>query len=161
MLSIFGKLCNKLKNILNDYDESSSNFKLSFKGKYCDLLNYWLYDELIQTNLDSNIIRSFYSILKFIVIIFYKEKCFLHDFKADKVVLQKRKKSFEFFEHYDVIKDTLSIETATKNNKYCNYKRDSFLLYKDMEDESNSKRVRWLKIYYVFKKYLRVVSYTI
>ncbi|SBS85682.1 PIR Superfamily Protein [Plasmodium ovale curtisi] len=60
--------------------------------------------------------------------------------RADKVVLQKRKKSFEFFEHYDVIKDTLSIETATKNNKYCNYKRDSFLLYKDMEDESNSKR---------------------
>ncbi|SBT39495.1 PIR Superfamily Protein [Plasmodium ovale wallikeri] len=118
MLNIFCEFCNELKNILNDSDESSSKFKLSFKGKYCDLLNYWLYDELIQTNLDSNVIRSFYSILKFVVIIFYKEKCFLHDFKADKVVLKKRKKSFEFFELYNGIKHTLRVEAVTKNSKY-------------------------------------------
>ncbi|SBT84342.1 PIR protein [Plasmodium ovale] len=111
--------------------------------KLYDYINY-LYGNYVSNSYASNKligrVLHYANILKFIVIIFYKEKCFLHDFKADKVVLQKRKKSFEFFEHYDVIKDTLSIETATKNNKYCNYKRDSFLLYKDMEDESNSKR---------------------
>ncbi|SBT00318.1 PIR Superfamily Protein [Plasmodium ovale curtisi] len=51
-----GALNNKLQLILNDWNKLFQNSEKSYKNiNYCDYLNYWLYDKLINTNLDSNI----------------------------------------------------------------------------------------------------------
>ncbi|SBT02621.1 PIR Superfamily Protein [Plasmodium ovale curtisi] len=136
--------CRSMEQIMNSWNNiilPLCNSEVVKESKCCDYLIQWLYGKLIDGNFNySNsiwIYNAFWNILKIKCYNgndneFYLKKIY------DKKALKTKKELFDFVEYYHIIKDILSSENATNNEKYLKYIKYIVDLFKETQNQKCS-----------------------
>ncbi|CAG9484543.1 unnamed protein product [Plasmodium vivax] len=130
----FCNIWHSIKEMLEEWNRKSSQPKNFTYNKECDYLNYWLYDKLKDHNDTRNIIPFLYEIRKLFTAKGYCNSK-RYEFLAEQ--LENKKILHDFVEYYDLIKDKLTTLGNTEREKYCDYMKVFFDLYKDMEQNKS------------------------
>ncbi|KMZ83381.1 hypothetical protein PVBG_05928 [Plasmodium vivax Brazil I] len=130
----FCNMWHSIQEILKDWNRGTLQFKNLTYNKKCDYLNYWLYDKLKDHNDTRNIIPFLYEIRKLFTAKGYCNSK-RYEFLAEQ--LENKKILHDFVEYYDLIKDKLTTLGNTEREKYCDYMKVFFDLYKDMEQNKS------------------------
>ncbi|SBT56843.1 PIR Superfamily Protein [Plasmodium ovale wallikeri] len=136
--------CRSLEKIMNSWNNTIlplCNSEVVKESKCCDYIIQWLYGKLIDGNFNySNsicIYNAFWNILKIKCYNgndneFYLKKVY------DKKALKTKKELYDFVEYYHIIKDILSGESATDNEKYLKYIKHIVDLFKETQSQKCS-----------------------
>ncbi|VUZ93687.1 PIR protein [Plasmodium vivax] len=133
----FCAMWEKMNKILGEWKEKFvKSFDLS-RNKRCDYLSYWLYEKVKKFKDTSNIIPFLYEVRElFIKHKFCNSK--KYDFRVDQ--MENKKILFDFVENFNDIKVKLNVTDIKEKEKYCNYIKFFFDVYKKMETSTNGSK---------------------
>ncbi|GAW78861.1 variable surface protein [Plasmodium gonderi] len=126
------KYCNKLKSILDNWDNILNIYaKTEKKNKYCEHLNYWIHDNIKGSSYRSQIIKLLHVAWNWIN---YQNKnpnnkCWPKNFNISEKSFKKKKQLYLFVEFYDHIKRGIESIENFNITKYCDYIKNHIYLY--------------------------------
>ncbi|SCA59675.1 VIR protein [Plasmodium vivax] len=133
------KYCYSIDSILKNQDKILESIgKDKNKDKFCLYLNYWIRDKLKDNEFRYRIIKYVYSAWDMINKSngTSNSKCWHKKFNVGEKDFKNKKKWFEFFEAFDIIKEKMKKTENSKKNEYCNYLQSIFSLYYVKKQES-------------------------
>ncbi|GAW82040.1 variable surface protein [Plasmodium gonderi] len=147
----FNKLYSTIKNILTSGDYTFSKQNNSTINKNCDYINYWLYGKLKDNEDFRNIIPFLYDVRK----LFVNDKlCKSKVYNFHIEHLEKKIFLYKFLEFYKILRSKFDVQENGKKIEYCNYIKEIFNLYKDMEQDKENLRAYAEEINYFKETFL-------
>lgn len=117
----FHELCRRLVYKLKNFSGIKAQCTNIQKEKFCDYLNYWLGNQIININPKSNNIKLIGNLFDVISTTFVEEKCTCKTDKFSNHSFTKMKEFFDYTENIEGINNLNESLKTLRGGYYCNY----------------------------------------